>query len=155
VEGEGLLMTRPDGRAIRESTSMVWIILTHATLIELALIVLRPKPADNGCGIKIQRSVQVTPTYRAPQLSVTTGTPSRLIMRTEVRFTTKGGMSVSNESGRKLAALNRLCDLLDRVKLILAKTPNQVMAQASRVPSDRQVLFDAVNHTGLKGQREK
>jgi hypothetical protein len=134
----------------RELASVAGIILTHATLIELALIVLRPKPVDNGCGIKIHRSVQVTPPYRASQLSVTTGTPNQLIMRTEVRLTTKGRMSVGNESDRKLAALNCLCDLLDRVKLLLAKTPNQIMAQASHVPSDREVLLDAANHTVLK-----
>ncbi len=54
---------------------MAWIILAHAALIELALIVLGPKPAENRRGIKIQLPVKVTPTNRAPQFKVSTGAP--------------------------------------------------------------------------------
>jgi hypothetical protein len=52
---------------------MLWVILAHAALIELALIVLGTKPSDKGGGVEIHLSGKITPSDRPPQLTVATG----------------------------------------------------------------------------------
>ena len=55
-------------------------------------------------------------------------------------------MSVSDECRRILAALNRLRDMLDRIKRPFVKTPNQILTQPIHIGSDGQVSFDVSNH---------
>jgi hypothetical protein len=125
---------------------MLWVILAHAALIELALIVLGTKPSDKGGGVEIHLSGKITPSDRPPQLTVATGSVGWLIVRVEVRLATERGVSVGNERGGEFAPLNCLRDLLDRVKGLPAKTTTQVMAQSPRVASEGQISLDVANH---------
>ena len=118
-----------------------------ATFIKASGAVGRaPVFVTNRLGIKIHATVQISGGDHLAQSKIIAGPFPASIKTSEIFLAAINGVGLDDKCRWKFATVDRLGDILDRIKGLATKTPPEVTAESLHIAANGKIAFNGLNH---------